>query len=676
MQGPLEIIGIMFAATGIVLCNGKSKRLQTIPPRLMLRKWLKVLIDRSLVLGTVDRPQLHDIVLEYVESQFTEDACREAHREVINKFREVTPRGGWNRMETGSDLTTYYVVHEIEHHMAAAWHKDAMSDTVAIGWCSHLWRGKMDAISSAATFQLSWEKLETLADDAAAKNEHWRAVRQYAAVIYAMYEESMDLHKVYSYCNKAIAELKLCTCDTPELQFEHDTIEIDLMLRLIKCWNPDDMDVLIPQVPALMETEAAESDFQAIYLLNLLVEVIPDLFAGKSENFARAVRGATYRQLAVTRGLNDKAQVTRSKFLEIGFTTCCFDGCTAELDFIDAMYGERGSRIEPVYAEYDRDTDHADAISLFTVDLIIACVGEVKALLFFWGEYDRALAMVRWHQHEAVACIATKTVTAELPTIWMVCSYLPEMMLLLGLQSEAHGFIQEAFNNVAYENLEDALYSMLALLPMITTTANPTEGAVFNGISSAWHTKFTWLLSAPQATLDKLKPEHLFAGLPSAHALALSHFEGTALKHSHPFVCEIALMCWPALLFERLGMYERAIEFADQAIQTDVFTGGCTIVWNYILAHGVKGRIFLKTDKTAEAVKEFELAAGLAAARRYKFLEAIALRDLKSALPQATSKHSATDERFHSVMAGLAHGSSQSKQNLEKVVDTLFLTWD
>ena len=29
---------------------------------LLIRKWLKILIDRSLVLGTVDRPQLHDLV--------------------------------------------------------------------------------------------------------------------------------------------------------------------------------------------------------------------------------------------------------------------------------------------------------------------------------------------------------------------------------------------------------------------------------------------------------------------------------------------------------------------------------------------------------------------------------------------------------------------------------------
>jgi hypothetical protein len=33
------------------------------PPSLLnVRRWLKVLIDRSLILGTVDRPSLHDLV--------------------------------------------------------------------------------------------------------------------------------------------------------------------------------------------------------------------------------------------------------------------------------------------------------------------------------------------------------------------------------------------------------------------------------------------------------------------------------------------------------------------------------------------------------------------------------------------------------------------------------------
>ena len=38
-----------------------------------LRKWLRILINRSLVLGTIDRPSLHDLVLDFAVSQHSSD---------------------------------------------------------------------------------------------------------------------------------------------------------------------------------------------------------------------------------------------------------------------------------------------------------------------------------------------------------------------------------------------------------------------------------------------------------------------------------------------------------------------------------------------------------------------------------------------------------------------------
>ena len=80
--------------------------------------------------------------------------------------------------------------------------------------------------------------------------------------------------------------------------------------------------------------------------------------------------------------------------------------------------------------------------------------------------------------------------------------------------------------------------------------------------------------------------------------------------------------------------------------------------------------------KDAEAVKQFELGIEIAAARKFAFLEAIALRDLKSALPQATSKHLAAEGRFGTIMKTLAHGGSESKKYVEKLVSTLFFAWE
>lgn len=52
MQLPIEVIAALFEA--------ESETPLAKPPSIWkIRKWLKVLIDRSLVLGTVDRPSLH-----------------------------------------------------------------------------------------------------------------------------------------------------------------------------------------------------------------------------------------------------------------------------------------------------------------------------------------------------------------------------------------------------------------------------------------------------------------------------------------------------------------------------------------------------------------------------------------------------------------------------------------
>ena len=53
---PLEVVSIMYTA---VLDDDGQPMVR--PNPLNTRRWLKVLIDRSLVLGTVDRPALHDV---------------------------------------------------------------------------------------------------------------------------------------------------------------------------------------------------------------------------------------------------------------------------------------------------------------------------------------------------------------------------------------------------------------------------------------------------------------------------------------------------------------------------------------------------------------------------------------------------------------------------------------
>ena len=71
---PLECLQLMHDA---VYETSKSTSI------LHIRKWLKILIDRSLVLGTVDRASLHDLVLDFTIAMYSKAELMGAHRRVV-----------------------------------------------------------------------------------------------------------------------------------------------------------------------------------------------------------------------------------------------------------------------------------------------------------------------------------------------------------------------------------------------------------------------------------------------------------------------------------------------------------------------------------------------------------------------------------------------------------------
>jgi hypothetical protein len=71
---------------------------------LNLRRYLKTLLDRSLLLGHVDRPSVHDVVRDFMTQQHSEAELRQRHRAVVDAFRARRPAGGrgWELLRTDS----------------------------------------------------------------------------------------------------------------------------------------------------------------------------------------------------------------------------------------------------------------------------------------------------------------------------------------------------------------------------------------------------------------------------------------------------------------------------------------------------------------------------------------------------------------------------------------------
>lgn len=122
---PLEVLLLMFNAIN-----------PTSSTTLMhLRKWLRILLNRSLVLGSVDRPSVHDLVRDFAQDQQRSNVQLN-HRRIVEAFRDARPVDVYGRKQfvisVADDPICEYVCHEIDFHIKSAWETDMEHDSLAM----------------------------------------------------------------------------------------------------------------------------------------------------------------------------------------------------------------------------------------------------------------------------------------------------------------------------------------------------------------------------------------------------------------------------------------------------------------------------------------------------------------------------------------------------------------
>ena len=186
---PLEVLLLMFKATT------EGSDAVTI---MHIRKWLRILLNRSLVLGTIDRPSVHDLVLDFAVAQQSADALRENHRAIVNTFREARPADAHGRHKfTASQRDSAmcaYVTTEISYHLRKGWQLPMERDALAMtGWLGDV---PQDEIVVAAGSVLGIDRLAAAAQRAEADGDPWLAARYYSVV-------SIVHHQTYSIAGQA-----------------------------------------------------------------------------------------------------------------------------------------------------------------------------------------------------------------------------------------------------------------------------------------------------------------------------------------------------------------------------------------------------------------------------------------------------------------------------------------
>ena len=170
---PLECLQMMYDA---VYETSKATSV------LHIRKWLKMLIDRSLVLGTVDRASLHDLALDFTIGMHSKAELIAAHRCVVEMFRikrpvSVAGISEWAPINR-DDPVTAYVLDESAHHVRSSRDaSDASSDEVLLSWLTDQ---PMDVLHRSLSFELGEAALVHAAKLSEGEGDMWSASCRWA----------------------------------------------------------------------------------------------------------------------------------------------------------------------------------------------------------------------------------------------------------------------------------------------------------------------------------------------------------------------------------------------------------------------------------------------------------------------------------------------------------------
>ena len=328
------------------------------PSRLHIRKWLKVLINQSLVMGSVDALHLHDIVHDFVTAKFTDAELRSAHCRFIDLLRARQPPGGWWRWLPAGGEYVYgaiarYIFTNAALHMRAALRHDTRAadaggrskssavsvtsatatqpkpvranqvDPVGVAWLDSHSNGKQDELVLAAAIALGADIVETLAVAAEGDLQWWTAARRYRML--------SQLKRQDGGTESALPALRTCANVCKKVAFldaENGSrsdidgagaekaillaFEAKTVVALVTSWQPDDVGKFMPRVRELLSSGAiSEADPVIQFSASLAVDMYPPLLSGDLYGAARGCYQLTLRMLDATDPENGHDDIAR-----------------------------------------------------------------------------------------------------------------------------------------------------------------------------------------------------------------------------------------------------------------------------------------------------------------------------------------------------------------------------
>jgi hypothetical protein len=309
VQAPPEVLAMMCEADVAAGGAGGSR-----PTVLNLRRWLKTLQDLSLVLGTVDKPSLHDIPRDFVIGQHSVEKLRQAHHRMVEIVRGQRPSNGRGWALSRDDHTSVYVCNEISHHIELGWDLARFAeDRAAVRWLNDFTTRQV-AVPLAAAHVLGVDRTVALAQLAEAAGELWLASLRWAAASHVVQASSSSVSsytKISCLRSSAAALDRIGGTREQCTELDKSRLSLTVICGISFCWDPKDLPIFVPRMEALMGSEARKESPELLYKATVATKAWPAVVAGEWTGICTQVRRLALMMIEVANRAGDEAEKSK-----------------------------------------------------------------------------------------------------------------------------------------------------------------------------------------------------------------------------------------------------------------------------------------------------------------------------------------------------------------------------
>jgi hypothetical protein len=625
---PLPVLGMVFDACGSPSKSGKSAKPLS---RMQVRRYLKILIDRSLVLGTVDRPQLHDVMLDYVQKELAGDQYMASQRRLVESLRTSD--------RSASTPTGRYIQQHVPHHIKESYDVTWGRSKQAISWLEDHVGGVQDIISASTASILT---VEVLAKEAEEAGMWWQGALRWKAFGLLKAKEAGALHGGTEYLKLALAtsakaaDAILNNTVDPGVQYTQsdlDMFDLKCLNSILKSWDPAQVAIYGERYRKALATDAGRSQPLICYGGTSTLDMFPALVGGNMQSYANETWKLA--ELVLDRCDPQNIAMETDGSDEGGFVLLLKPMLSWHLNFSgDAImnapgfswdrFGPDGDKLVDYYNVYDFAVHHAVLVDIISFDVFAVYGGTQWVLTMQYGRVAEVLKMNEDNLRLTEKIMANTADNGYIMDFYHSACMLSRVYHMHGLPSHVDAHFKTL--GLTFENAEERLGNVTK--PMHGTLIAPyghkgAGGGVESLTTIVWQVKALCILN-----MDVPESQAIawLDSLPDNETI----YEYCMTFPTHDFTSYVQLYqpCWIALVHEKFSLFDGALRFVDLQLEPDPLKAGNPLnKWPQVIALACKGRVLAKLNRHDEALVAFQAAIAVSK-QSYNMMEALAYREL------------------------------------------------